>query len=119
MKELNTILYLILTWIITVHAGNSFYKNGRIYLLNMLDGNASLTDTINKLLLTGYYMINLGYVTIRLTFQEGIFTFSDLLEDLSSKTGNILIILAILHFFNLSVIYIYHRTLENKKQVHI
>jgi len=57
MNTLTYIIYLTLTYGITVHVGRVFYKNGRHYLLAMLNGEHQLTDRINHVLLTGYYLV--------------------------------------------------------------
>lgn len=111
MNILAYLIYLFLTWIITVHAGHSFYKNGRNYLLNMFEGNEKITDIVNRLLLIGYYMINLGYVTMMISYWETVYNFQDLAETVFFKTGNIMVLLACMHYFNLTVIYIYHQYL--------
>ncbi len=64
MNTIAYILYFLITYFITVHTGLSFYRNGRIYILNLLEGNEALTSYINRLLLVGYYLLNLGYVAL-------------------------------------------------------
>ncbi|MEP7264421.1 MAG: hypothetical protein ABI772_07985 [Bacteroidota bacterium] len=109
MNLLAYLIYLLFTWVITVHAGHSFYKNGRNYLLNMLDGNEKITDIVNRLLLTGYYMINLGYVTMMISYWNTITSIQELVDSVCFKTGKIMVLLACMHYFNLGVIYIYHQ----------
>lgn len=67
MNLLAYILYLLITYFITVHAGQMFYRNGIVYVLDLLDGNRQLADYINRMLLTGYYLLNLGYVALTLS----------------------------------------------------
>ena len=100
------IIYIIITCLITVRVGRIFYKNGRYYILAILKGDEQLTDFINKILLTGYYLINLGYAAIMLRFWKTITTCTDLIASVSSTTGRIVLSLAIMHFINMYTIII-------------
>jgi hypothetical protein len=98
------IIYLCITYLITVKVGKIFYNNGRFFILSILKGNETLTDVINKLLLVGYYLMNLGYATIMLSFWKTVNSWSQLIATVSSMTGKIVLSLAIIHFVNMYVI---------------
>jgi hypothetical protein len=115
MNILAYTIYLLITWMITVHAGASFYRNGRNYLLNMLKGDERLTDHVNRLLLTGYYTINLGYATMMISFWKIVEDWNGLVESISVKCGQIMILLACMHYFNMAAIYMYHRLKRNSQ----
>ncbi len=66
MNTIAYILYLIITYIITVRVGFIFYRNGRVFILELLHQDVQLTDFINRILLTGYYLLNLGYAALML-----------------------------------------------------
>jgi hypothetical protein len=100
------IIYLIITYLITVKVGRIFYKNGRFFILSILKGNETLTDFINKLLLVGYYLMNLGYATIMLSFWKTVNSWSELIASVSNMTGKIVVSLAIVHFVNMYAIVI-------------
>jgi hypothetical protein len=99
------IIYLLVTYLITVKVGNVFYKNGRLYILSLLRGDEQLTDFINKILLVGYYLTNLGYATIMLTQWSTITTFTALIASVCTMAGRIILSLAIVHFVNMLAIY--------------
>ncbi|HYE55706.1 MAG TPA: hypothetical protein VD996_12710 [Chitinophagaceae bacterium] len=104
MNLLTYIIYLLIAYFITVHVGWRFYRNGRIYILNLLHGDEKLTDFINRLLLVGYYLLNLGYVLLTLRSWEKIETWNQVLASISFMTGKIMLILAVIHFINMAVI---------------
>ncbi|MCW3464604.1 hypothetical protein [Chitinophaga nivalis] len=106
MNILAYFIYLFITYIITVRVGWLFYRNGRIFILTLLRQNVPLTDAINKLLLTGYYLLNLGYTTLMISTWHTIITWTALLESIITMTGTILLTLALMHFFNMLVIYL-------------
>jgi hypothetical protein len=106
MNTLAYILYLLLSYFITVHVGLLFYRNGRIYILNLLQGDEQLTGFINKMLLVGYYLLNLGYAALMISSWNTIYTFTELVVSVCTMTGRILLTLAAVHFCNMAVIYL-------------
>lgn len=80
MNLLAYAVYLVLTYAITVHVGHSFYTNGRVYILGMLHNDHALTDQVNKVLLTGYYLMNIGYATLMLAGWDRIENIVQLME---------------------------------------
>lgn len=98
--------YIIITYLITVHVGRVFYKNGRHFILSILRGDEPLTDFINKILLIGYYLMNMGYATIMLSFWKTISTWTALVSTVSTMTGRIVLSLAVMHFINMYAIII-------------
>lgn len=105
MNTIAYIIYLLLTYLITVHVGLRFYKNGRLYILNLLNGDQELTNFINRLLLVGYYLLNLGYAAMMISIWEAITNWIDLFTSISIMTGRIMLTLGVIHFMNMTVIY--------------
>jgi len=105
MNTLAYIFYLFITYFITVRTGLLFYRNGRVYILTLLQGDGQLTDFINKMLLTGYYLLNLGYAATMIRFWKTIATFTELLTSIATMTGTIMLTLAVIHFINMTAIY--------------
>jgi hypothetical protein len=105
MNVLSYIIYLFVSCVITVYTGRLFYKNGRIYLLNLFQKDERLTDFINKILLTGYYLLNLGYVALMIRFWKTIGSWAELMAGVTNMTGTIMLTLGVIHFFNMAVIY--------------
>ena len=105
MNTIAYIIYLLLTYLITVHVGLKFYKNGRLYILYLLNGDKELTNFINRLLLVGYYLLNLGYAAIMISFWQIITSWIDLFISICVMTGRIMLTLGFIHFINMTVIY--------------
>ena len=112
------IIYLFITYIITVHVGLVFYRNGRIFILRLLDNDEKLTDAINNTLLAGYYLLNLGYAAIMIRLWKSLHTWTEVFTSIGSMTGKIMLTLAIMHFANIAFIlflsYRKHRLVNNK-----
>ena len=105
MNTIAYILYLFITYLITVRVGFIFYRNGRVFILELLHHDVQLTEFINRILLTGYYLLNLGYAALMLRSWDTIHTWTDLLLSIMTMTGKIMLTLAVIHFCNMTVIY--------------
>jgi len=97
--------YMTITVILTVWVANTLFTNGRIFLVDIFHGNELLADSVNKLLLVGFYLINIGYAVYTLQIFEEILTIQSVIERLSVKIGAIILILGGMHFFNLFVFF--------------
>lgn len=102
----NTYLfYLALSLALTVWVGHTLHKNGRPFLLHAFDNNALLADSINNLLLVGFYLVNFGFVTLALRTSAPILGLQGAIELLSIKVGKVLMVLGGMHFFNLHMLH--------------
>ncbi len=97
------IAYLCISICLTVWVAKTLHANGRQFLIEAFAGNKELADSVNHLLVVGFYLINFGYVSLML--KMGIYprTLSNSIEALSSKIGMVLLVLGAMHFFNLAV----------------
>jgi membrane-bound ClpP family serine protease len=91
--------------LLTVWVARTLFNNGRTFLVDIFHGNEALADSVNKLLLTGFYLINIGYATLTLRSTDEIGSYQQSVEELSIKIGTIILILGGMHFFNLYVFY--------------
>ena len=99
------IIFLTLMSFIIVYVGKYFYSNGRVFIISLFNGNVSLADHINKLLLLAYYLFNIGYSFMKLRQWQKISNLEMLFSSLASNLGVLIFILAITHYFNMLVIY--------------
>jgi hypothetical protein len=100
---LTYIAYLTISIALTVWVARTLHKNGRIFLVESFHGNEGLADSVNHLLVVGFYLINIGYVSLALKYGGTPGTGQEALEVLSTKVGCVLLILGFMHFFNLLV----------------
>ena len=96
-------LYLGISVALTVWVARTLHKNGRLFLVDAFHGNEALADSINHLLVVGFYLMNIGYVSLALKYGDKAVDVQSLLEALSTKVGAVLLILGGMHFFNLYV----------------
>ncbi len=96
-------LYLALAISMTIWVAKTLHKNGRIFLVECFHGNEDLADSVNHLLVVGFYLINIGFVSLYLKTTEVIAGAQGVFEALSGKMGVVLLVLGAMHFFNLVV----------------
>jgi len=95
--------YLAISVAFTVWVCHTLVRNGRVFLIHVFNDNYALADSVNHLLAVGFYLINLGYITMALKTYEQIGTWTTVMEVLSNKIGCVLFVLGVMHFFNLGV----------------
>lgn len=100
------ISYLVLSLAITVWVARTLHNNGRLFLVDAFHGQEALADSVNKLLVVGFYLVNLGWIVGTLRTHEQLPTAQRALELLADKIGTVLFVLGLMHFFNL---YLFNR----------
>lgn len=93
------VVYLAISVALTVWVARTLHKNGRVFLVEAFH-NEAVADSVNHLLVVGFYLINIGYVTLALKYGEKPNDLREALEFLSTKVGLVLLILGGMHFFN-------------------
>ena len=97
--------YLVITIALTIWVARTLFKNGKIFLIDIFHGNKELADSVNNLLLVGFYLINIGYAVYTLQVTGNIVNVQQVIESLSLKIGLIILILGGMHFFNLYIFF--------------
>jgi len=96
-------LYLAISVAVTIWVARTLHKNGRVFLVDTFQGSAELADSVNHLLVVGFYLINIGYVALALKYGVKPTNLEQTVESLSTKVGTVLLVLGAMHFFNLYV----------------
>jgi hypothetical protein len=97
------LVYLVLSIALTVWVARTLFQNGRLFLVDVFGGNQALADSTNHLLVVGFYLINLGYISLALKLAGEVPDARRAIEALSWKVGLVLVVLGAMHFFNLYV----------------
>jgi len=101
--------YVLLSVCLTIWVARTLHNNGRVFLVEVFGGDESLADSVNHLLVVGFYLINLGYVSLALKIGMNVDTPRVAIEALSYKIGLVLLVLGGMHFFNLLIFQRIHR----------
>jgi len=95
--------YLLISIFLTIWVARTLHRNGRIFLVDAFKGNEPLADSVNHLLVVGFYLINLGYVSLALKQETLPVDLTSAIESVSAKVGWVMVILGGMHFFNIYV----------------
>lgn len=107
-------IYLVLTAGITIFVANYLFKNGKTFLMNAFNGNELLVKAINNLLKMGFYLVNIGYAFSTITIRYQINSTEELIRTLAVKIGSIILILGVMHFFNMFILYMFGGMVKKK-----
>ena len=88
---------------VTIWVAHTLHRHGRVFLLDAFHGNDALADSVNHLLVVGFYLVNIGYVAIALRTTEKPRDLAAAIELLSHKIGIVLLVLGVMHFINLKI----------------
>ena len=102
-KALSYLLYLAVTVPLTVFVARTLHRNGKLFLRDVFAGNEPLADAVNHLLVVGFYLLNLGYVSLFLATDRSVTTGEDVLEVLSNRVGIVALVLGGVHLANVWV----------------
>ena len=95
--------YLVISLCVTVWVARTLHRNGRTFLIDAFNGNQELADSVNHLLVVGFYLVNLGYVTLAMRTADPVLTVRSSIELVCDKLGIVLMVLGFMHFSNLYV----------------
>ncbi|MCX5399279.1 hypothetical protein [Streptomyces sp. NBC_00102] len=98
------VIYLVVSVALTVWVARTLSRNGRIFIADVLKGNEKLADAVNHLLVVGFYLVNLGFVTLYLRNTDDIADARALFDALSPKIGVVLLVLGAMHLGNVFVL---------------
>ena len=99
--EWSYIGYAVVTVPLVIWVAKTLHKNGRVFLLDCFEGNTELADSVNQLLVVGFYLINLGFISLFLKTPIHVEDVRGAIELVSSKVGTVMLILGGMHFFNI------------------
>ena len=102
-------IYLSVTAFIIVRVGNICYRNGNIFVAELVPGHEEMCTRVNRVLLVGYYLLNIGYCAITLVQWDTIETLPLLVETIAVKSAIIICIISALHYVNIFILTNYIR----------
>jgi hypothetical protein len=95
------IAYFLVSLGMTIWVGRTLHKNGRLFLIEAFSGNREMADSVNHLLLVGFYLINIGFVLLFLRVGSKPADIVEGVEYISAKLGIVILVLGGMHFFNM------------------
>ena len=122
MVEIAYALYLAIAIGITIKVAHTLSRNGEIFLVQCFGHNRDLARSTNHLLVVGFYLVNVGFITLTLSIGAEPTTMPEAIRFLSSKVGLAVLVLGGMHFFNMSAIAHFGRKVSSwfaEQQVHV
>jgi hypothetical protein len=98
-----SIVYLAASVFLTVWVGRTLFRNGRRFLVDVMDDEA-LGDSVNQLLLVGFYLLNLGIDALLLNTAGGVDGAAAVVRTLATQLGVVLLLLGVVHLGNVYVL---------------
>ena len=95
------IAYTIISIAMTTWVARTLHKNGRIFLMDAFNGKEEMADSVNHLLVVGFYLINFGFILLYLRFGTKPDALVEGIEYIATKLGVVLLVLGAMHFFNI------------------
>jgi hypothetical protein len=95
------LIYIAISIALTIWVARTLHRNGRVFLVEAFHGNEHMADSVNHLLVVGFYLINVGFVVLALKYGEKPVNVQTAVEFLSTKVGLVLVVLGGMHFFNM------------------
>ena len=93
--------YFFISLCMTVWVARTLHKNGRMFLVDAFSGNEQMADSVNHLLVVGFYLINIGFILLFLRVGEKPSDLVQGVEYISTKLGIVMLVLGGMHFFNI------------------
>ena len=97
------VVYLLVAVPLTIWVATTLSHNGRVFLADVFSDKLELADAVNKLLVVGFYLLNLGFVMLYLRGGGGVHDLTGLFEAISVKIGIVMLVLGVIHFINVWV----------------
>lgn len=104
-------LYLAVSVGMTIWVARALSSNGEIFLIRCFGQDQELASSTNRLLVIGFYLINLGFISYRLNDWQ-VDTVS-LIPEVGSRVGISLLVLGAMHFFNMLMIARFGRVVKD------
>ena len=113
LRLVDYVVYLGASAALTVWVGNTLYRNGRVFLVSVFK-EPGLADSVNHLLVVGFYLVNLGAAAILINAGGRPTSYGDMIQETVTRIGVMLLVLGSMHFFNMFVLHLLRRPLRQR-----
>ena len=96
-------VYIVVSALLTIWVGDTLYRNGRPFLVSVFKEDG-LADSVNRLLVVGFYLVNFGAAAILINTGGEPANGADMLKQTVTRIGVVLLVLGFMHFNNLMIL---------------
>lgn len=107
------LVYLVASVLLTIWVGNSLFRNGRPFLVSVFQ-EQGLADSVNRLLVVGFYLVNLGAAALLINAGGAPGSVADMIQETVTRIGVVLLVLGFMHFSNMFVFHLIRRPLRQR-----
>lgn len=104
--------YLIVCLCVTVWVGRTLQRNAPVFLKYGTENGKEFADSLVHLLTVGFYLINVGAISLALKYGDPVNDLTGAVELLSTKVGMILLVLGLVHSAILAKLTVIRRNVE-------
>ena len=109
------VVYATVSVGLTVWLAKVLGDSGRVFLERVFPSDPDFASAVNRLLVVGFYLVNLGYACLHLAGGNAMDA-RTAIETLSTKLGWLLLVLAGMHFANL---FVFHRIRRSRARAEL
>ena len=113
LQLIDYFIYICASVLLTIWVGDTLHRNGRPFLVSVFKEDG-LADSVNRLLVIGFYLVNFGAAATLINTGGAPATVADMLKQTVTRVGVVLLVLGFMHFNNLLVLHIIRRPLRQK-----
>lgn len=96
--------YATLSLTVTFWVARVLHRTGGRFLVDVFDGDEDLAQTVNHLLVVGFWLVNAGFVALALRITGNVPDARAAIEQLATRLGLVLLVLGFMHFGNLLIL---------------
>jgi hypothetical protein len=96
-------IYIVVSVFLTIWVGDTLYRNGRPFLVSVFKEDG-LADSVNRLLVVGFYLVNFGAAAILINTFGAPDTWAGMLKQTVTRIGIVLLVLGFMHFSNVFIL---------------
>ena|SRR5262252_8446750 len=103
LRLIDYLIYIVASALLTVWVGTTLFRNGRPFLVSVFKEDG-LADSVNKLLVVGFYLINFGAAALLINTGDTPPSVTDMVKQTVTRIGVVLLVLGFMHFNNLMIL---------------
>lgn len=98
------VIYLVVSVVLTFWVARTLSRLGDVFLVDVFHGDEKIAAATNRLLVVGFYLVNLGFVAFMLRVTGPVLSAQDAIEALASKLGGVAFVLGVFHLANVAAL---------------
>jgi energy-converting hydrogenase Eha subunit E len=102
-RLIDYVTYIVASAFLTIWVGDTLHRNGRPFLVSVFKEDG-LADSVNRLLVVGFYLVNFGAAAILINTGGSPDNVADMLKQTVTRVGVVLLVLGFMHFNNLMIL---------------